>query len=54
MDGEIPPEAADLIRRALLGEDVESATLGIGEPTGEPSSPSVHFRDHPQVEQTWE
>ena len=47
--GGISPEVADLIRRALLGEDIETATLSIGESTGESSSPSELIRDQLQV-----
>ena len=47
----LSPEVGDLIRRALVGEDIETATLSIGEPNGEPSSPSVHLKSQPQIKQ---
>jgi hypothetical protein len=53
-DGGISPEVSDLIRRALLGEDIETATLTIGEPSGEPSSLSGRLRDQLQVKQSAE
>jgi hypothetical protein len=49
--GGISPEAADLIRRALLGEDVETETLSIDKPRSEPSSLSGQVNDQPQVTQ---
>jgi uncharacterized protein DUF5681 len=49
--GGISPEAADLIRRALLGEDVETETLSIDKPRGEPSSLPGHVSDQPQLKQ---
>jgi len=52
--GGLPPEVGDLFRRALLGEDIETATLGIGEPSCEPSSPSVHVKGQPRVKQSAE
>jgi len=48
--GGISPEAADLIRRALLGEDVETETP-IDKPRGEPSSLLGHVSDQPQAKQ---
>ncbi len=50
-DGGISPEAGDLILRALLGEDFETATLSAGEPSGGPSSPSEHVKDQLQVKE---
>ncbi len=50
-DGGISPEAGDLILRALLGEDFETATLSAGEPRGGPSSPSEHVKDQLQVKE---
>jgi len=52
--GGIPGEAADLIRRALLGEDIETETLRIEKPRGEPSSLSGHVSDQPQLKQSAE
>jgi hypothetical protein len=52
--GGLSPEVGDLIRRALLGEDIETATLSIGEPSGEPSSLSFHVEGQPQVKQSAE
>jgi Family of unknown function (DUF5681) len=53
-DGGISPEVADLIRRALLGEDFETATLSLGGPSGEPSSPFAHVTDQPKVKDSAE
>lgn len=50
-DGGIPAESGELILRALLGEDVETATLGLCESRRRPLSPSVHVRDQPEVHQ---
>lgn len=49
--GGIPPEEADLIRRALLGEDVETGTLSRDKRKGEPYSPSGHVSDQSRVKQ---
>lgn len=53
-DGGISPEVGDLIRRALIGEDIETATLSIGEPSGELSSSYGGVRDQLQVEESAE
>jgi uncharacterized protein DUF5681 len=50
-DGGIPPEAGDLIRRALLGENVEAETLSIDKLSCEPSSPSEHVNAPLQLNQ---
>lgn len=46
-DGGISPEVGDLIRRALLGQDFETATLSINAP----SSPSGHVMDQPEAKE---
>jgi hypothetical protein len=48
-DGGISPEVGELIRRALVGEDIETATLSVGEPNGGASLQSGHVRDQLQV-----
>jgi hypothetical protein len=53
-DGGISPEVGELIRRALVGEDIETATLSIGEPTGEPSLASGRVRDQLHVKESAE
>jgi hypothetical protein len=49
-DGGISPEVGDLIRRALLGEDIETATLSVGEQ----SLPSEAVRNQLQVKESAE
>ena len=51
-DGGISPEVGNLIRRALLGEDIETATLSAGEPKGEQSFPSGPVRTQLQVKES--
>ena len=53
-DGGISPEVGNLIRRALVGEDIETAMLSIGDPSGEPSLPSGRVIDQLQVKDSAE
>src|ERR1700722_12962326 len=53
-DGGISPEVGDLIWRALLGEDIETATLSTNEQSGEPSMPSEQGGDQLQVKESAE
>jgi hypothetical protein len=46
-DGGISPEVGDLILRALLGQDIETATLSIGAPR----SPSGRVRDQTEAKE---